>query len=77
MTKGEETGTVIVVLLLCASVAVFAYCMGSYWGEYHATENYKEALWACEAEYDTECYRCGEANQIFHACVDAVIGVSK
>ncbi len=36
MTKGEEVGTVIVVLLLCASVAVFAYCMGSWWGEYHA-----------------------------------------
>jgi hypothetical protein len=73
MTKGEEAGTVVVVLLLCASVAVFAYVMGSYMGEQLAalsTENYKEALWACEAEYHTECYA-------FHACVDAVIGVSK
>ena len=33
MTNREEVGTVIVVLLLVAAVAVFFYCMGSYMGE--------------------------------------------
>ena len=36
MTKGEETGTVVVVLLLVTAAAVFAYVMGSYMGEHLA-----------------------------------------
>ena len=42
MTKKEEVGMVVVVLLLLGATANFAYGMGTYWGKYHALETCQE-----------------------------------